>query len=295
MQKIKICYFLPLIRTQEISWRRGGFRACARPRGNHSPQTNLAMPKLWREASWISAAAAALLIALFSSRDHASEQRAAMVQPVTVIAKTATAPAPYAVESDGTRPASHTVRELTDDLTRITTRLAAAERSIDDLTNTVMQQNQTNKDASAKTLPAWTNDEGVTSSVAPATASNEVSPAEAGLLLPPSASAPAMADAQAEGATVSPAAYGADIGGAISMKALNARWTEVRSSHEEMFENLRPVAAVKDNPRTNRVELRLVIASFGSRAEAARLCASLATFHISCQPVMLDSQQIALQ
>ena len=79
------------------------------------------------------------------------------------------------------------------------------------------------------------------------------------------------------------------------MKALNARWSEVRSSHEELFENLRPVAAVKDNPRTNRVELRLVIGSFANRAEAANLCASLATFHISCQPVMLDGQQIALQ
>jgi hypothetical protein len=253
------------------------------------------MPKLWREASWISAAAAALLIALFSSRDDASEQRAAIVHPVTVIAKTASAPAPYSVDSDGTRQVAHTVRELTDDLTRITTRLAAVERSIDDLTNTVMQQNQTNKDASAKALPAWTNDEGVTSSVAPAPASNAVPQPEVRLSSPPSVSAPAMADAQPDGAIVSPPAYGADIGSAISMKALNARWTEVRSAHAEMFENLRPVAAVKDNPRTNRVELRLVISPFGSRAEAAKLCTSLATFHISCQPVMLDGQQIALQ
>jgi hypothetical protein len=257
-------------------------------------ETNLAMPKLWREASWISAAAAALLIALFSSRDDASEQRAAIVHPVTVIAKTATAPALYSVESDGTRQVAHTVRELTDDLTRITTRLAAVERSIDDLTNTVMQQNQT-KDASTKALPAWTNDEGVTSSVAPAPASNAEPQPEARLASPPSVSASATADAQPDGAIASSPAFGADIGSAISMKALNARWTEVRSAHAEMFENLRPVAAVKDNPRTNRVELHLVISSFASRAEAAKLCASLATFHISCQPVMLDGQQIALQ
>jgi len=253
------------------------------------------MPKLWREASWISAAAAALLIALFSSRDDASEQRAAIVHPVTVIAKTATAPAPNSVESDGTRQVAHTVRELTDDLTRITTRLAAVERSIDDLTNTVMQQNQTNKDASAKALPAWTSDEGVTSSVVPAPASNAVSPAEARLPSPPIVSAPAMADAQPDGGTMSLPVYGADIGSAISMKALNARWTEVRSAHAEMFENLKPVAAVKDNPRTNRVEVRLIISSFASRDEAAKLCSSLATFHINCQPVMLDGQQIALQ
>jgi hypothetical protein len=251
------------------------------------------MSKLWREASWISAAAAALLIALFSSRDDASGQRAAIVQPVTVIAKTANAPAPYSVE-DGRRQVAQTVHELTEDLTRITTRLAAAERSIDDLTNTVMQQNQTNKEASGKTLPAWTNAEAFNSSAGPAPASNAVSPAEA-RLSSPSVFAPTMADAQPDGATASSPAYGADIGSAISMRALNARWTEVRSSHEELFENLRPVAAVKDNSRTNRVELRLVIGSFANRAEAANLCASLATFHISCQPVMLDGQQIALQ
>jgi SPOR domain len=234
-----------------------------------------------------------LLIALFSSRDDASEQRAAIVHPVTVIAKTATAPVSYSVESDGTRGAPHTVRDLTDDLTRITTRLAAVERSIDDLTNTVMQQSQTTKDGSAKALPAWTNDEAVTSSVAPAPASNAVSPVEARLSSPPNISAPA--DAQPDGATVSSPAYGADIGSATSMKALNTRWAEIRSAHEEIFENLRPVAAVKDNPRTNRVELRLVIGSFANRAEAAKLCTSLATFHIGCQPVMLDGQQIALQ
>jgi len=253
------------------------------------------MPKLWREASWISAAAAALLIALFSSRNSASEQRAAIVQPVTVIGKTATAPAPYSVESDATRQVAHTVRELTDDLTRITTRLAAVERSIDDLTNTVMQQNQTNKDAGAQTLPAWTNDEAVTSSVAPAAASNAAPRPDA----PPASpvvSAPATADAQPDDAAAAPpSAYGADIGSAISMKALIARWTELHSAHAEMFENLKPTAAVKDNPKTNHVELRLVIGAFANRAGAAKLCASLATFHVNCQPVILDGQHLALQ
>lgn len=253
------------------------------------------MPKLWREASWISAAAAALLIALFSSRDDASEQRAALVHPVTVIAKTATAPAPYSVESDATRQVAHTVRELNDDLTRITTRLAAVERSIDDLTNTVMQQNQTNKDTSSKALPAWTNDPGVTSSVAADPALNAAPPVEARLSSPPLVLAPATAAAPPDGPTASPSAYGADIGGATSIKAVNARWTEVRSTHAEMFENLKPVAAIKDNPKTNRVELRLVIGSFANRAEAGKLCASLANLHINCQPVILDGQEVALQ
>lgn len=263
-------------------------------RGQPSPpQTDLSMPKLWREASWISAAAAALLIALFSSQKDAGEQRAAMVEPVTVIAKTITAPAPYSIEPDVTRQGAHTVRELAEDLDGITTRLAAVERSIDDLTNTVMQQSQANKDTSAQTLPAWTNNEVVTSSVAPAAGPNTVA-ADAGQPSPPIASASATADVQTDATALAPA-YGADIGSASSMKALIARWTEVRAAHAEAFENLRPVAAIKDNPRTNRVELRLVISSFANRAEAAKLCALLAASHINCQPVMLDGQQLALQ
>ena len=120
------------------------------------------MTKLWREGSWISAAAAALLIALFSSHDGASEQRLAAVAPaVTVVTKTATVPTPASAESDATRQVSRSVRDLSDDLSRITTRLAAVERSIDDLTNTVMQQNQPAKEASTQPLPAWTKEETV--------------------------------------------------------------------------------------------------------------------------------------
>jgi hypothetical protein len=250
------------------------------------------MPKLWREVSWISAAAAALLIALFSSQNGASEQRpAASAAPITVVAKSASAPAPHAVESDATRQVGRTVRELTEDLSRITTRLAAVERSIDDLTNTVMQQNQPGKEASSQPLPAWTKDETVTSTVAPASGAAPAADARS-----PSSEPEPAADAQADSnATGAAAAYGAEIGGAPSMKALIARWSEVRSAHPEIFENLKPVAAVKDNPRTNRVELRLVISSFANRAGAVKLCASLATLRIACQPVLLDGQQLALQ
>ena len=129
---------------REITSRRCG--RWATTRRTSPPQTYSAMSKLWREVSWISAATAALLIALFSSQNGASEQRPAIAPPVTVITKTATAPTSNSVESDATRKVAGTVRELTDDLSRITTRLAAVERSIDDLTNTVMQQNQSSKE-----------------------------------------------------------------------------------------------------------------------------------------------------
>jgi hypothetical protein len=251
------------------------------------------MSKLWREASWISAAAAALLIALFSSQNGASEQRPVVAPPVTVITKTATAPAPYSVESDATRKVAGTVRELTDDLSRITSRLAAVERSIDDLTNTVMQQNQPNKETSSQALPAWTKDDPVTSTIVPTPAS-DAAPSQA--RPPPADAPPAAADAEPDNVSAgSPSAYGAEIGTAVSLKILIARWRELRSAHPEMFENLKPAVTVKDNPRTNRAELRLVIGSLANRAGAAKLCVSLTALRIACQPVPLDGQQLALQ
>jgi hypothetical protein len=288
--KIENLLFSSTDSHREITSRRRGRWATTSQRHRH--RHNPAMSKLWREVSWISAAAAALLIALFSSQNGASEQRPAAVPPVTVITKTATVPAPYSVESDATRKVAGTVRELTDDLSRITTRLAAVERSIDDLTNTVMQQTQSSKEPTGQTLPALTKDDPVTSTVTPASASGEA-PSEAPS--PPADAPPPATDAQADNVTVaSPSAYGAEIGNAVSMKILIARWVELRSAHPGVFENLKPVAAVKDNPRTNRVELRLVV-SVANRAGATKLCASLATLRIACQPVPLDGQQVALQ
>jgi hypothetical protein len=250
------------------------------------------MPKLWREGSWISAAGAALLIALFSSHDSASEQRLpAVPTPVTIIPKTATA-APPSVDSDATRQVSRSVRDLTDDLSRITTRLAAVERSIDDLTNTVMQQNQPAREASTQTLPAWTKEEAVTSTVAAAPASGVV-PLDTRPTTTDSTAA--ATDGPVDSATATPpTGYGAEIGTAVSMKLLVARWTELRSAHAELFESSKPMAVVKDNPRTNRVELRLVV-SAANRTAAAKLCNSLTASRIACQPVPLDGQQVALQ
>ena len=251
------------------------------------------MTKLWREGSWISAAAAALLIALFSSHDGASEQRLAAVAPaVTVVTKTATVPTPASAESDATRQVSRSVRDLSDDLSRITTRLAAVERSIDDLTNTVMQQNQPAKEASTQPLPAWTKEETViTSKLAPVPGAAPLLDTRPSFIdsTPPATDTPVDSDN-----APSPSGYGAEIGTAVSMKLLAARWTELRSAHPEIFENLKPVAAVKDNARTNRVELRLVV-SVANRAAAAKLCASLAALRIACQSVPLDGQQVALQ
>jgi hypothetical protein len=288
--KIGNLLFSPLIRTGRSL--RGGAGRWPTIKPASSPQTYPAMSKLWREVSWISAAAAALLIALFSSQNGASEQRLAAVPPITVITKTATAPAPYSVESDATRKVVGTVRELTDDLSRITTRLAAVERSIDDLTSTVMQQNQSNKETTGQTLPPWPNDDPVTSTITPPSAS-AAAPSEAHS--PPADAPPSATDAQADNVTAaSSSTYGAEIGTAVSMKMLIARWSELRSAHPGIFENFKPVAIVKDNPRTNRVELRLAV-SVANRAGAAKLCASLTPLRIACQPVPLDGQQLALE
>jgi len=51
---------------------------------------------------------------------------------------------------------------------------------------------------------------------------------------------------------------------------------------------------LRESPRSNRIELRLVVGPLPSAEAAAQLCASLAAFHVFCQPAMFDGRHIAL-
>jgi hypothetical protein len=90
-------------------------------------------------------------------------------------------------------------------------------------------------------------------------------------------------------------AYGADIGGAPSIKALHVRWAAMLSAHPQILKGLTPVVTLKDNPRSNKISLRLVVGPFANAEQAAQLCASLAALQQSCEPTMFDGQHLALQ
>jgi hypothetical protein len=99
-------------------------------------------------------------------------------------------------------------------------------------------------------------------------------------------------------ADVSPStatAHGADIGTALTMKALHARWSGLRAAHPALFDGLQPLVSLKQNPRTNRTELHLVVGPYSNADAAAQFCDFVLPFHLACQPAMFDGSRLALQ
>lgn len=99
------------------------------------------------------------------------------------------------------------------------------------------------------------------------------------------------------GRTPAPAgtAYGADIGTATTIKALHARWTWLRTAHPALFEGLQPLVSLKQNPRTNRAELHLIVGPYSNADAAEQFCDFIVPFHLTCEPAMFDGSRLALQ
>jgi hypothetical protein len=259
------------------------------------------MQHLWRQALWGSAAAVALLVAILTGFSDSGSQRAASILSSFRSGQTGSQAARHAFDAEAAaRQLAQSVRGLAEDRDRMMTRLTAVERNIDDMTGSITRQIEAAK-AAAQAPPApWpgeatsaptlqTNVESVAAPIVPPLAGLEsplraVSAAPAGEQSAPDATG-----------SVTPPAYGADIGGAPSMKALRTRWAGIHSAHAQIFEGLQPVVTVKDNARSNRLELRLVVGPLANAEQAAELCASLAVFRLSCQPTMFDDRHLALQ
>jgi hypothetical protein len=94
---------------------------------------------------------------------------------------------------------------------------------------------------------------------------------------------------------VPPAAYGADLGSAASVQALRARWAGIRTAHPELFAGMQAVVMLDETARPKHAELRLVVGPLQSPGAAVELCATLATFRLSCQPTSFAGQHLALQ
>ena len=108
---------------------------------------------------------------------------------------------------------------------------------------------------------------------------------------------PRQATSARTGAAEAPqsAAYAVDLGSAVSIQTLKGRWSGTRSVHPQLFVGLQAVATLKEIPRSKHIELRLVVGPLPSPGAAAELCATLASFRVSCQPTNFDGQHLALQ
>jgi hypothetical protein len=253
------------------------------------------MKSLWRMAVWGATAASALLIAVLTTRSEVGSQRVGIVlsslrgAPPSPSGPAATQKvAAQTVDTEAeTRRLAEAVRGLAAQNDQLKSRVAAVEHTMDDVTGSVTRQIEAVKTEVAPPWPADKPAEPATSAIIASVVTPVVPPNP----LTPPARRPA-ADAASPG---SPTTYAVDIGSAVSIQALRARWAGTRSAHPQLFEGLQPVVTLKEIPRSNRTELRLVVGPLASADAASQLCASLAAYRLFCQPTTFDGQHLALQ
>jgi hypothetical protein len=232
------------------------------------------MRGLWRLVVWGSTAATALLIAVMSSRGVVGSQRAAIAAStlggatVAVVQPLQPAPVPpqpaarpFDAQAE-TKKLADALRDLSADNDELKSRLAVVEHSVDDVTGSIERQ--------AKATPPWP-DSG-----------------------PPVPATPAAIAAVVAPALPLPMEYGVDIGSAVSIQALRARWAGIRSAHPQLFEGLAPTVSLSELPPSNRPELRLVLGPLPSAGAAAKLCSTLERFRLTCQPTIFAGRHLTL-
>jgi hypothetical protein len=234
------------------------------------------MQGLWRLVTWGATAVTATLIAVLASRGVVGSQRAAIavttlrgnavaqVQPVQP-ALPAT-PALQPVDQADTKRLSDALAALTADDDQIKTRLSAVEHDVADITGSIAHQVQTTKVSPPAPWPGG----------------------------PPKPATPAAIAAVMAPALPLPMEYGADVGSALSIQALRARWEGLRSAHPQLFSGLVPTVTLREMPQINRPELRLVVGPMVSADAATKLCSALVSYKLFCEPTIFGGQHLAL-
>lgn len=247
--------------------------------------------RLLRQAAWGCAAAAALIAAVAASRSEIGVQRIAPILSSWHAAQNQVPPHSFDAEA-AARTLAQAVRDLREDRDRLVKRLTAVEHGMDDLTGSIQKQIEEAKAASSPAPTAWPLD-------APPV---PMTPADIAAMVksvsPPNSAAAADATsppADAAPAAAPPPAYGADVASAGSMKTLHSRWAGLRNAHRQIFEGLQPVVSLQENPRTNRIELHLLVGPFANADAAAQFCVALTKFRQPCEPTILDGSHLALQ
>jgi hypothetical protein len=241
-----------------------------------------------RQAVWGGAAAAAVAIAILAGRTDSGEQRTAAVWSY-FSGKTDKQPQHQFDAEAAARQLAQAVRNLTDDRDRLAKRVAAVERDMDDMTGSIKKQIDDVK--TANTPPPWP----LSAPPIPMTPTDVAAMVKPAAAPPSKAAASAASTTDSAGATPMPMAYGADIGNGISIRALQTRWTGLRFAHPQIFDGLQPLASPRENVRTSRTELHLVVGPYPTAEAAMELCDQLVPFRITCQPTMFDGSHLALQ
>jgi hypothetical protein len=253
---------------------------------------------LWRQVGWGLAAAAALGIAIISGRNEAAPQQFAFFFSSLHGQQSAAS----AFDAEGAaRQLAQALRGLADDRDRLATRLNAFEREMRDMNAGIKQQIEEAKAEAIKTAkqaPPWPE----SAPPVPMTLADiavmvkRISPPQASAADPPPAPPPGTAEQAPPETTASVGqSYGADLGSASTIKTLHQRWAALRNAHPEMFAGVQPVVSVKQNPRSGRTELHLIVGPYANAETAAQFCDFVVPLHVNCQPAMFDGSRLALQ
>ncbi len=85
--------------------------------------------------------------------------------------------------------------------------------------------------------------------------------------------------------------FGLDIGGATTFDGLRALWNSVRNSTADLFEDVHPMVAVREN-KSRGVDLRLVVGPIASSEAATQMCATLLAARRFCQMTIFEGQPL---
>ena len=128
----------------------------SRHRQRRSPRkTTLTMQRLLRQAAWGCAAAAALFVAVISGRSDNGAQRAA---EAFGYAQSSEVPKHQFDAEAAARQLAGAIRGLNEDRDRLTKRLAALERDMDDTTGSIKRRSTRSRQRPRPKIPPWPTD-----------------------------------------------------------------------------------------------------------------------------------------
>jgi hypothetical protein len=85
--------------------------------------------------------------------------------------------------------------------------------------------------------------------------------------------------------------FGLDIGGATTFDGLRALWNSVRNNTADLFEDVHPMVAVREN-KSRGVDLRLIVGPIASSEAATQMCATLLAARRFCQMTIFEGQPL---
>jgi hypothetical protein len=247
------------------------------PRKTTAAPKTFTLRKLRSFTFWTMATGAALALAVLSGRSEVGAQR--MVAMFHGGSRTQQIAAKFDAETV-TRQLADAVRVLASNDEQLRNRVTTVEHDLDDVTGSIRQVAAASETRHAEDGPTVSATAALTAS---ATATLDHAPSPPGF-------------ESAEPATPSappPTQYGVDIGSALTIQALRARWQTLRSAHPALLEGLQPIVSVKETSHGTKIELRLVVGPLTQAGAATQLCSALTMFGMFCQPAVYDGQHLA--